>query len=174
MIKSHGMVQQDRRGVVPTQVVALATGRSGKVRAGSPSDYHCRGSSRSTCGPSPPSRNGSRSCGRSWPELASNKTDQSHHPSGTGENLCTAYVHEATPFNLGIKRLRWELDHRKYVDAGADVLAFRLSGKSGSLKIPAYGLERACLSVEHHHRESQGKRFRPTADCRRPTRFRWL
>ncbi|CAB3700767.1 hypothetical protein LMG1866_02556 [Achromobacter ruhlandii] len=51
-----------------------------------------------------------------------------------GEILCTAYVHEATPFNLGIKRLRWK-DHRNMSMRGEDVLAFRLSGKSGSLKI---------------------------------------
>ena len=49
-----------------------------------------------------------------------------------GEILCTAYVHEATPFNLGIKRLRWK-DHRNMSMRGEDVLAFRLSGKSGSL-----------------------------------------
>jgi len=51
-----------------------------------------------------------------------------------GEILCTAYVHEATPFNLGIKRLRWK-DHRNMSMRGEDVLAFRLCGKSGSLKI---------------------------------------
>jgi len=51
-----------------------------------------------------------------------------------GEILCTAYVHEATPFNLGIQRLRWK-DHRNMSMRGEDVLAFGLSGKSGSLKI---------------------------------------
>ena len=51
-----------------------------------------------------------------------------------GEILCTAYVHEATPFNLGIKRLRWK-DHRNMSMRGEDVLAFRLSARSGSLKI---------------------------------------
>lgn len=50
-----------------------------------------------------------------------------------GEILCTAYVHEATAFNLCIKRLRWK-DHRNMSMRGEDVLAFRLS-KSGSLKI---------------------------------------
>ncbi|MEH6999328.1 MAG: Hachiman antiphage defense system protein HamA [Limnobacter sp.] len=51
-----------------------------------------------------------------------------------GEILCTAYVHEATPFNLGIKRLRWK-DHRNMSMRGEDVLAFHLSGRNGSLKI---------------------------------------
>ena len=51
-----------------------------------------------------------------------------------GEILCTAYVHEVTPFNLGIKRLRWK-DHRNMSMRGEDVLAFRLSGKNASLKI---------------------------------------
>jgi hypothetical protein len=51
-----------------------------------------------------------------------------------GEILCTAYVHEMTPFNLGIKRLRWK-DHRNMSMRGEDVLAFRLSGKKNSLQI---------------------------------------
>lgn len=51
-----------------------------------------------------------------------------------GEILCTAYVHESTHFNLGIKRLRWK-DHRNMSMRGEDVLAFRLSGKGDSLKI---------------------------------------
>ncbi len=51
-----------------------------------------------------------------------------------GEIMCNAYVHEATPFNLGIKRLRWK-DHRNMSMRGEDVLAFTLDSKSGSLKI---------------------------------------
>jgi hypothetical protein len=75
-----------------------------------------------------------------------------------GEILCTAYVHEATPFNLGIKRLRWK-DHRNMSMRGEDVLAFRLSGKSGSLKnTQGRGQERG-HHVEHHHREGQGSAF---------------
>lgn len=44
------------------------------------------------------------------------------------------YVYEATPFNLGIKRLRWK-DHRNMSMRGEDVLAFNFDSKSGSLKI---------------------------------------
>jgi len=51
-----------------------------------------------------------------------------------GEILCNAYVFEATPFKLGIKRLRWK-DHRNMSMRGEDVLAFNLDPKSGSLKI---------------------------------------
>lgn len=51
-----------------------------------------------------------------------------------GEILCNAYVHEATPFNLGIKRLRWK-DHRNMSMRGEDVLAFNLNSSSGGLKI---------------------------------------
>lgn len=50
-----------------------------------------------------------------------------------GEILCTAYVAEATPFNLGIKRLRWK-DHRNMSMRGDDVLAFGL-GPKGALKV---------------------------------------
>ena len=50
-----------------------------------------------------------------------------------GEILCTAYVAEATPFNLGIKRLRWK-DHRNMSMRGDDVLAFNL-GPNGALKV---------------------------------------
>jgi hypothetical protein len=51
-----------------------------------------------------------------------------------GEILCNAYVHEATPFNLGIKRLRWK-DHRNMSMRGEDVLAFSLDSKGGRLRI---------------------------------------
>lgn len=50
-----------------------------------------------------------------------------------GEILCNAYVLEATPFNLGIKRLRWK-DHRNMSMRGEDVLAFSLS-PGNTLKI---------------------------------------
>jgi hypothetical protein len=50
-----------------------------------------------------------------------------------GEILCNAYVHEATPFSLGIKRLRWK-DHRNMSMRGEDVLAFNLDS-TGALKI---------------------------------------
>jgi hypothetical protein len=51
-----------------------------------------------------------------------------------GEILCNAYVHEATPFSLGIKRLRWK-DHRDMSMRGEDVLAFDLRSKNSSLQI---------------------------------------
>lgn len=51
-----------------------------------------------------------------------------------GEILCNAYLHEATTFNLGIKRLRWK-DHRNMSMRGEDVLAFSLDSKGGGLKI---------------------------------------
>jgi len=51
-----------------------------------------------------------------------------------GEILCSAYVYESTPFNLGVRRLRWK-DHRNMSMRGEDVLAFNLDPKSGSLKI---------------------------------------
>src|SRR5690242_5932215 len=50
-----------------------------------------------------------------------------------GEILCSAYVGEATPFNLGIRRLRWK-DHRNMSMRGDDVLAFKL-GPNGALKV---------------------------------------
>ena len=51
-----------------------------------------------------------------------------------GEILCNAYVHEATPFRLGIRRLRWK-DHRNMSMRGEDVLAFDLEPKGSGLKI---------------------------------------
>jgi hypothetical protein len=51
-----------------------------------------------------------------------------------GEILCNAYVHEATPFKLGIRRLRWK-DHRNMSMRGEDVLAFSLEPKTVGLKI---------------------------------------
>lgn len=51
-----------------------------------------------------------------------------------GEILCTAYVHEATTFNLGIKRLRWK-DHRNMAMRGDDVLAFSLNVAGQDLKV---------------------------------------
>lgn len=51
-----------------------------------------------------------------------------------GEILCNAYVYAATPFNLGIRRLRWK-DHRNMSMRGEDVLAFNLNPKGGGLKI---------------------------------------
>lgn len=61
-------------------------------------------------------------------------TQPSIRSGDLGEILCNAYVHEATPFNLGIKRLRWK-DHRNMSMRGEDVLAFALGPKSSSLKI---------------------------------------
>lgn len=51
-----------------------------------------------------------------------------------GEILCNAYVLEATPFKLGIKRLRWK-DHRNMSMRGEDVLAFSLGAKGAGLKV---------------------------------------
>lgn len=51
-----------------------------------------------------------------------------------GEILCTAYVGEATSFNLGIKRLRWK-DHRNMSMRGDDVLAFSIGPKGKQLKV---------------------------------------
>jgi hypothetical protein len=51
-----------------------------------------------------------------------------------GEILCNAYVSEATPFKLGIKRLRWK-DHREMSMRGEDVLAFSLGPKGTGLQI---------------------------------------
>jgi len=51
-----------------------------------------------------------------------------------GEILCNAYVLEATPFKLGIRRLRWK-DHRNMSMRGEDVLAFSLEPKTAGLKI---------------------------------------
>jgi hypothetical protein len=61
-------------------------------------------------------------------------TQASIRSGDLGEILCNAYVHEATPFNLGIKRLRWK-DHRNMSMRGEDVLAFNLDPKGGGLKI---------------------------------------
>lgn len=61
-------------------------------------------------------------------------TQASIRSGDLGEILCNAYVYEATPFNLGIKRLRWK-DHRNMSMRGEDVLAFNLNPKGGGLKI---------------------------------------
>jgi Cap4 SAVED domain len=61
-------------------------------------------------------------------------TQASIRSGDLGEILCNAYVHEATPFSLGIKRLRWK-DHRNMSMRGEDVLAFKLDPKGGPLKI---------------------------------------
>lgn len=61
-------------------------------------------------------------------------TQASIRSGDLGEILCNAYLHEATPFNLGIKRLRWK-DHRNMSMRGEDVLAFNLDSKGGGLKI---------------------------------------
>ncbi|CAJ0797121.1 Hachiman antiphage defense system protein HamA [Ralstonia holmesii] len=61
-------------------------------------------------------------------------TQKSIRSGDLGEILCNAYVHEATPFSLGIKRLRWK-DHRNMSMRGEDVLAFNLGPKNSSLKI---------------------------------------
>lgn len=50
------------------------------------------------------------------------------------EILCTAYVHEVTPFKRGIKRLRWK-DHRNMSMRGEDVLAFEFNPQGGSIRI---------------------------------------
>jgi hypothetical protein len=60
-------------------------------------------------------------------------TQASIRSGDLGEILCNAFVHEATPFSLGIKRLRWK-DHRNMSMRGEDVLAFNLDPK-GRLKI---------------------------------------
>lgn len=51
-----------------------------------------------------------------------------------GEILCTTYIHEATPFKLGIKRLRWK-DHRNMAMRGDDVLAFCIGQQKAELKV---------------------------------------
>lgn len=51
-----------------------------------------------------------------------------------GEILCTTFVHEGTPFKLGIKRLRWK-DHRNMSMRGDDVLAFSLGEGAAGLRI---------------------------------------
>lgn len=51
-----------------------------------------------------------------------------------GEILCTAYVREATSFNIGIKRLRWK-DHRNMSMRGDDVLAFSIGPKGKTLRV---------------------------------------
>lgn len=61
-------------------------------------------------------------------------TQQTIRSGDLGEILCSAYVHETTPFRLGIKRLRWK-DHRNMSMRGEDVLAFALEPKNSSLKI---------------------------------------
>lgn len=61
-------------------------------------------------------------------------TQASIRSGDLGEILCNAYVHEVTPFNLGIKRLRWK-DHRNMSMRGEDVLAFSLNPEGGALKI---------------------------------------
>ena len=61
-------------------------------------------------------------------------TQASIRSGDLGEILCNAYVHEATPFKLGIRRLRWK-DHRNMSMRGEDVLAFDLDPKGAGLKI---------------------------------------
>lgn len=51
-----------------------------------------------------------------------------------GEILCTTFVHECTPFKLGIKRLRWK-DHRNMSMRGDDVLGFSLDDGAAGLKV---------------------------------------
>lgn len=51
-----------------------------------------------------------------------------------GEILCTTFVHESTPFKLGIKRLRWK-DHRNMSMRGDDVLAFELGEGAAGLQV---------------------------------------
>jgi hypothetical protein len=50
------------------------------------------------------------------------------------EILCTAYVHEGTPFKKGIQRLRWK-DHRNMSMRGEDVLAFEFNPSRGAIRI---------------------------------------
>lgn len=61
-------------------------------------------------------------------------TQASIRSGDLGEILCNAYVHEATPFSLGIRRLRWK-DHRNMSMRGEDVLSFKLDPKGSPLKI---------------------------------------
>lgn len=61
-------------------------------------------------------------------------TQTSIRSGDLGEILCNAYVQEATPFNLGIRRLRWK-DHRNMSMRGEDVLAFNLDPKGAGLRI---------------------------------------
>lgn len=51
-----------------------------------------------------------------------------------GEVLCTTYVHERTPFQRGIKRLRWK-DHRNLAMRGDDVLGFKIDAGTGRLTV---------------------------------------
>ncbi|WP_265286836.1 DUF1837 domain-containing protein [Verminephrobacter eiseniae] len=61
-------------------------------------------------------------------------TQASIRSGDLGEILCNAYVNEATPFNLGVRRLRWK-DHPNMSMRGEDVLAFNMDPQSGGLKI---------------------------------------
>lgn len=63
-----------------------------------------------------------------------------------GEILCTAYVAEATPFNLGIKRLRWK-DHRNMSMRGDDVLAFNLGPKGALMVLKAEVKSRVSMTT---------------------------
>ncbi|ABM39661.1 Hachiman antiphage defense system protein HamA [Polaromonas naphthalenivorans] len=51
-----------------------------------------------------------------------------------GEILCTTFIHESTPFKLGIKRLRWK-DHRNMSMRGDDVLAFHIGAGAAGLQV---------------------------------------
>ncbi|GKS95189.1 Hachiman antiphage defense system protein HamA [Acidovorax sp. SUPP2825] len=51
-----------------------------------------------------------------------------------GEILCTTFIHENTPYKLGIRRLRWK-DHRNMAMRGDDVLAFNLDAGQAGLKV---------------------------------------
>lgn len=61
-------------------------------------------------------------------------TQKSIRSGDLGEILCSVYVHEATRFGRGIKRLRWK-DHRNMSMRGEDVLAFNLEPTNGNLEI---------------------------------------
>jgi len=60
-------------------------------------------------------------------------TGKSLRSGELGEVLCNAYVLEISPFQRGIRRLRWR-DHREMSMRGEDVLAFRFDA-TGKLRI---------------------------------------
>ncbi len=61
-------------------------------------------------------------------------TAESIQSGDLGEVLCATFVHETTPFKLGIKRLRWK-DHRNMAMRGDDVLAFELRQSTPTLRV---------------------------------------
>lgn len=86
-------------------------------------------------------------------------TQASIRSGDLGEILCNAYVHAATPFSLGIKRLRWK-DHRNMSMRGEDVLAFKLDPKGGPLKIlKAEVKSRAGMRTEVIDEAREGRAF---------------